>query len=376
MRGLILSCAMVVLAPMPAAASATAAADAAQSDAFLRGYIEAWLLGVHGVGPAEVAVDVDGGVVTLSGSVDSPEVIDRIIAAVASFGEVREVVNRLEVAVPGGRRRRWYSWWRWSRPAPGRKSVRFPVGELFTPPLADQKQPRFHTTWQRYRLEFGHFNIGSVGFGENFGLVRWPREREGDGWQVGISGAVFAIFNLDASSNDLLNADYIVGFPVTYRSGAWSARARLYHQSSHLGDEFLLNPQPGPPVERLNLSYEALELLASRERRGFRVYGGGTRILMSDTPLGRSRAQAGIDYRGSPLGWRTARVVAGVDLQAWSETDWDRDWSVKTGLLFRSPYGDARSLEILLEYYSGHIPHGQFYNLSVEYFGLGLAYAF
>jgi Protein of unknown function (DUF1207)/BON domain len=377
-------------APQPAAAAAESPADAA-----LRGYIEGWLEFAHGLGRDRVAVAVRDGVVTLSGTADTPEQIDRVLATVAGFEGVIEVRSELVVpapgeeeaggaragdggapAAPGARPGRWTTWLQWLRPGPGRKSVRFPVGDLFTPPIADQKQPRFHTTYQRYHVSYGTFDIASVGFGENFGLVRWPRQREGDGWQLGISGAVFAIFNLDSPSLDLLNADYIVGFPLSFRSGDWSARLRLFHQSSHLGDEFLLNPQPGPPVTRINLSYEAVELLGSRERRGLRLYGGGVRIFASDTSLGRNRVQAGIEYRGAPLGWRTARWVTGVDLEAWSETDWDRDWSAKAGLLFRSPYGEARSLFLLLEYYNGHSPHGQFYNLKVEYFGLGLAYAF
>ncbi|HEU4400965.1 MAG TPA: DUF1207 domain-containing protein [Candidatus Polarisedimenticolia bacterium] len=363
----------------PATAGAPSGAEA---DAYLRGYVASWLATAHGLGTDRLTVEVADGTVILTGTADSPEQIDLIVATVASFAGVVRVVNRIEVApaaqagapvqAPG----RWRTWRAWLHPLAGRKSVRFPIGDLFTAPLADQKQPRFHTTYQRTRVGFGTFDIASVGFGENFGLVRWPRKREGDGWQVGISGAVFAIFNLDSGSKDLLNADYIVGFPISYRSGDWSARLRVFHQSSHLGDEFLLLPQPGPPVTRINLSYEALELLGSRERRGLRVYGGATRIFASDTPLGRRRLQAGVDFRGNPRHWRTARVIAGVDVEAWDETDWDRDWSFKGGLQFRSPYGDARSLQLLLEYYNGHSPHGQFFTLNIEYVGLGIAYAF
>jgi uncharacterized protein DUF1207/BON domain-containing protein len=370
-----------------------AAGGAIEADARLQGYIEAWLIHVHGIDSRQVRVAVEDGVVTLSGTLESPEKIDLIYATVGSFEGVVSVVNRLEVGTtapstapqgeaaepPGATQGRWRSWRWWRQPPPGRKTVRFPVGDLFAGPLADQKQPRFHTTWQRWDTRAGHFNIGSVGFGENFGLVRWPRGREGDGWQVGISGAVFAIFNLDAASSDLLNADYIVGFPISYRSKEWSARMRLFHQSSHLGDEFLLmtqDQQPVPPATRINLSYEALELLGSWERRGLRAYGGGTRILSIEPDLERDRAQVGLEYRGNLLGWRTARAVAGLDVQAWDQSGWDRDKSFKAGFMFRSPYGDARSLQVLLEYYEGHAPHGQFFDVVVEYFALGIAYAF
>jgi hypothetical protein len=363
-----------LLSLLLAAAPGAALAD----DATLAGYVTAWLAHVHRLGPDRVQVSVERGVVTLSGTADSPEQIDRILASVAAFEGVAEVVSRLRSTGPAGvaRAGRWRTWMEWLEPPAGRKTIPFPVGDLFTGPLADPKQPRFHSTYQHYHLSFGAFNIASVGFGETFGLLRWPREREGDGWQLGLGGAVFAIFNLDASSKDLLNADYVIGMPWSYRSGEWSGRLRYYHQSSHLGDEFLLEPQAGPPVTRINLSYEALEILGSWERRGLRVYGGGSRIVSTDTPLARDRTQVGVEYRGAPTRWRTARIVAGFDVQSWDETGWDRDKSFKAGLQFRSPYGGARSLQVLLEYYEGHLPHGQFYPRVVESIGFGIAYPF
>lgn len=360
-------------------APALLAAHAGGEDDYLRGYIVSWLENSLPRDGSRVAVEVTDGIVTLIGTVGSPEEIDRIVAAVGSFKGVARVVNRLEVEGRSGRRR-WRTWIEWLQPRPGHRSVRFPAGDLFSGPLADQKQPRFHTTWQRWHTPSGEFDIASVGFGENFGLVRWPRGHEGDGWQVGIGGAVFAIFNLDSPSLDLLNADYYVGFPISYRSGDWSARLRLFHQSSHLGDEFLLQPQdqqPVPQAQRINLSYEAAEVLGSYERQGARLYFGGARIVTIDpAALGRNRLQAGVEYRGNPVHWRTSRIIAGIDVEAWNETGWERDKSLKAGLMFRSPYGDARSLQILLEYYDGHAPHGQFFKVEVEYFGIGIAYAF
>lgn len=359
--------------------ASTRQAASASGDDYLRGYIDSWIASNATAAASRVTVKVEAGVVTLTGTIDSPEEIDRIVTAVGSLEGVVRVVNRLDVE-KGADRPRWRTWIEWLRPPPGRRTVRFPAGDLFAGPLADQKQPRFHTTWQSWRSDSGRFHIASVGFGENFGLVRWPRGHEGDGWQVGISGAVFAVFNLDSSSIDLLNADYYAGFPISYRSGAWSGRLRLFHQSSHLGDEFLLqlqDTQPVPQAARINLSYEAAELLGSYDREGARIYFGGTRIVTSEPrDLGRQRLQAGAEFRGNPVHWRTSRIIAGLDVQAWNETGWDRDVSFKAGLMFRSPYGDARSLQVLLEYYNGHAPHGQFFTVEVEYFGLGVAYAF
>jgi hypothetical protein len=91
-----------------------------------------------------------------------------------------------------------------------------------------------------------------------------------------VEGAVFAQFNLDTPSYDLINADYTIGIPATYRFGDNSLRFRIYHQSSHLGDEFL---QSVNPPKQVNLSYEAIELIYSRGWRRWRVYGGGEHLI-------------------------------------------------------------------------------------------------
>lgn len=62
---------------------------------------------------------------------------------------------------------------------------------------------------------------------------------------------------MDASSDDLLNSDYLVGFPLSFRFGKFTGRFWFFHQSSHLGDELLLS---GNAPERINLSIEAVDL--------------------------------------------------------------------------------------------------------------------
>jgi hypothetical protein len=100
-----------------------------------------------------------------------------------------------------------------------KETIRFPQGQLFYPPMANPKEPRTHVTYLRLNLPGDSINIGSVGFGDSFGLVRWPGWGGEDAWQLSISGAVLAQFNLDSSSMDLINADYIIGFPLSYRDG-------------------------------------------------------------------------------------------------------------------------------------------------------------
>lgn len=260
----------------------------------------------------------------------------------------------------------------------GQETILFPGGQLLYAPLASPIEPRSHVTRLRLNLDGDKINIGSVGFGDSFGLVRWPGWGNEDAWQLSISGAVLAQFNLDAYAQDLINADYIIGIPLSYRNGPWSARARLFHQSSHLGDEFLLLPQrPELKQTRIELSYETIELLGAWGWEGLQLTAGPSIILHTVTPLDRYSVQGGIDYIGrKPVYTPTIRLFASVLYHSWEETNWNPDFSAKAGINIRSPYTEKRAIQIFGEYYNGNLPFGQFYKLQAEYYGAGVNISF
>ncbi|MDD5022125.1 MAG: DUF1207 domain-containing protein [Endomicrobiaceae bacterium] len=250
----------------------------------------------------------------------------------------------------------------------------FPIGDLFRPLLADPKQPQFFVSMYQFNSANVRYIQASVGFGETFGLYRFLGINEGDGIQFNLEGGLFAQFNMSTASHDLINADYTIGIPVTYRYGDNSIRLRIYHQSSHLGDELLLN---GDSPDRVNLSFEAVEFLYSREWHNLRVYGGGEYMLKKEPNELKQRAiHWGIEYRGTkPLIWN-GRLVSGADMKAFEEHNWGTDISIKTGLEFGQPNLGKRRLRVMIEWYGGFNPRGQFYIDKVEYYGLGVSLGF
>jgi hypothetical protein len=215
------------------------------------------------------------------------------------------------------------------------RTTPLPTTQLFAPLRADPKEPRFFVSALQVDSALRDTTLGAVGFGEHFGLVR--RETgNGEGWQLGIAGAVFAQFDLEAASSDLINADYVIGLPLTWRRGDWSGRLRLYHQSSHLGDEFLLSTQP----QRVNLSFEAIEAIVAYDFGNLRLYGGGETLFDRDpADLGQTLLHAGLDWRGREVAFRLgdlggARWVAGLDMKRWQQNDWAAQISAKAGLEF------------------------------------------
>ena len=251
--------------------------------------------------------------------------------------------------------------------------VPFPAGDPFRPLLADPKQPQFFVSLRRYDTAVDKLTIGAVGYGENFGLYRRQGARPGDGLQVGVGGALFAQFDMNAPSTDLINADYTIGLPITYRKGDWSGRLRIYHQSSHLGDEYLLRVEP----ERVNLSFESLEFLASHDWQRWRVYGGGELLLRREPEdLKRGGLHGGLEYHGKTMIAGFGRLVGGLDIKSWHQNDWNADTSLKFGVEFGRPDPGGRRFRIMAEGYKGHAPHGQFYDEKIAYGGIGLYLGF
>ena len=248
----------------------------------------------------------------------------------------------------------------------------FPVGDVFGPLVADPKEPRFFVSAVELKLdELGaeDTTAGLVGLGTSFGLYRWSGENEQDGWQLSFFGAAFSQFDLDAPSEDLINTDYQVGVPVTYKRGRFSARARLYHQSSHLGDEFLLS---GLAPDRLNLSIEIIDLLLAWNWDGLRGYaGGGYAIGVDPNDLERGLYHAGIDYRSLNGG-----IIGGVDVQWFEEVDWNSGTSVMIGYAFGRKHPVRRGVSLRLVGYDGVAPFGQFFTEDIEYYGAGLYFEF
>src|SRR5438067_2170127 len=248
----------------------------------------------------------------------------------------------------------------------------FPGGVLFKPLIADPRWPHFAATWQHYFDDRQLTDAAAVSFGESFAFYR---DRIGSAWwEVGLHAGVFSIFDLDAQSFDLVNTDYLVGIPLTLRYEDFTAMFRVFHQSSHLGDEFLLRTR----TKRINLSYESIDLKLSYMIAGVvRLYAGGGYLFDQDpSSLDPLSVQYGIELT-SPWPSRESRwrPIAAVDVQQREENGWSTDVSARAGIEIDGVLL-TRKLQILLEYFSGHSPNGQFYKDKVQYLGIGTHFHF
>ncbi|CAE6727761.1 MAG: DUF1207 domain-containing protein [Nitrospira sp.] len=242
-----------------------------------------------------------------------------------------------------------------------------PRGLLVEPLHADPRWPHFGAAY--HALSSGR-EFASA-FGESFAVYRNAAPFKGE-WELGIQAGVFGVFDTERRSIDLINADYTIGVVASYRADRLSGFVRIRHQSSHLGDEFILN---NPQVMRVNLSYEEIDLKLSYDLTSWmRWYGGvGTLVRKDPRTLGRETTQAGVELK-SPwlLAGGTIRPVAYADFQANARANWAVSRSIMAGLQFENARIGDRKLQVLGEYFSGPSPDGQLFSKRVEWVGLGV----
>lgn len=246
-----------------------------------------------------------------------------------------------------------------------------PHGFLFSPLHADPRWPHFGASYREFTQGLNLSRVFAANFGETFSIYRNKAPFDGE-WDFGVQAGVFSIFDVSTASIDLVNADYRVGFLSSYRTGGFSALLRVLHQSSHLGDEFILS---NPQVVRVNLSYEEIDAKLSYELfTWLRMYGGGGFIVnRQPRDLGRGTTQWGVELTSTRtfLGGRI-RPVGYADFQCNERTNWKIRQSVLAGIQFENARIGDRQVQLLAEYYTGPSPDGQFYAQSVNWYGVGV----
>ncbi len=264
---------------------------------------------------------------------------------------------------------------------------------LFQPLVADPRQPMYSAALRVYDKVAGHI-AGAVSLGDDFPIFRW---RDVFWWhgdlQIGIEAGVWAVFSysgIKKNSNgdvcEMLNADYFAGIPLTYAFDRWSFRMRLYHISSHLGDEFMVNHPKyccGDDHRRKNPSFEAIDFFTSYQFSShLRGYFGPGVVVHSDNsfkikPL---YVEYGVELRifGRKLYYHRlyGTPFFAMHLENWQQHHWDLGFTCKLGYEISKLQGVGRKVRLYVDYHNGYSCEGQFFNERVKYGEAGFSWGF
>ncbi len=255
----------------------------------------------------------------------------------------------------------------------------FPVDDIFLPLLGDPKQPRSELSLQQQTISRDEHRLVGVFFlGDTFGLARydWATRdpKPHTSIQASLEGmAVPQVGYAGKIRGNLLYVDFFLGSVVTFTHDRWSLRGRYYHQSSHVGDEYLRN---NPGFRSINLSYEAAEFIGSYDTGIWRTYGGvGVRTHIRPSDIKRNDAHLGLELRSPHRFFYIGRFIAGYDLKMHEVNDFLPDHSVVIGTEFGDTDNNRRRFKIIFQYFHGHNFYGEFFRQHFVMMSLGLRFS-
>lgn len=246
--------------------------------------------------------------------------------------------------------------------------------QLFHRLLADPRQPQ--TTLRTYRL--GGKNLADVGLGNTWGLARGRRpSKDAEDWifQLNVAGMGYSRFLLHSLVNEFQTIDFFLNFPLEIRHGKFSAVVMIFHESSHLGDDYIRRTRD----TGFRYSVEGFRSVASYELHPrLRVYAGATAVFHGVPSEQRGALQYGFEVRSSDLG-RGKRhecwVYLAQDFKNYGRSGWNLN--SKTDLGFRAglPKG-PRALRTHVGYFGGRSEYGQLHKNREHYWDFGISFDF
>lgn len=221
----------------------------------------------------------------------------------------------------------------------------------------------------RGESQFGGEREAEVALGENFPILSLrggPRPIA-----LGFGSQVYARFSLRDARSALISHDWVVGVNTTAELGRWDLTLQLYHESSHLGDEY----GDRFATRRLDWSREVLGGWAGYTTGPWRFAGSLSYALLDALGLPRAGAAAAIDFKGRAFAGTPGeglRPIVGVYFAGDAATAWRVSTSVRGGVSLRT--GTTREIGVAIIAHDGLSTQRQFFREPSRYLGMELRF--
>lgn len=239
--------------------------------------------------------------------------------------------------------------------------------------LADPRQVQTRATI--YRI--GGKPLADVGLGHTWPLARWRPSDGESAWvfQANLEGMGYSRFLLSGGINEFQTIDFFANLPLEARWGPFSTQAMLFHESSHLGDDYIrrtgdIGFRYSVEGVRARVSWEPVFHV--------RLYAGGMRLVHSIPDDQRGEVQGGLELRSADLRWQgmdECWFYAAEDVKSYGRVHWNVNSQTELGFRLGLPKV-VRALRVHAGYFTGHSEYGQFFHRKEHFFDFGLSFDF
>jgi hypothetical protein len=220
-------------------------------------------------------------------------------------------------------------------------------------------------TTRQGESSFGDEREAEVVIGENLPLIaikRGPRPVV-----LGLGTQVYGRFSLNDSKTALISVDWVAGLNTTALLGNMAVTMQVYHESSHLGDEYGDRFQ----AERIDWSREVIAGWITYAAGQWKLTGGTSYVLYDGLGLPRAGAAIGLDWGAGRHRFLTRPLepIIGLYTEGSAATDWRLSTSAKLGVAVRGK-GGGRSIGLALIAHDGLSTQRQFFRQESRYLGV------
>jgi hypothetical protein len=217
---------------------------------------------------------------------------------------------------------------------------------------------------RRGESSFGEEREAEAIIGENLPLIAFKRGTRPI--VLGLGTQVYGRFSLSDSKTALISLDWVAGLNTTAVLGNMAVTMQLYHESSHLGDEYGDRFQ----AQRLDWSREVIAGWVTYGAGQWKLTGGASYVLYDGLDLPRAGAAVGLDWGAGRHRYLTRpfEPILGLYTEGSAATGWRLSTSAKLGVAIRGKNG-ARSVGLALIGHDGLSTQRQFFRRESRYLG-------
>jgi len=195
-------------------------------------------------------------------------------------------------------------------------------------------------------------------------------------WELGMEFSIYSQFSIvdagEAYMGGLQNADYRISSVFHYQHNLQTLfRVSLFHQSSHLGDDYIIRNFIVSPTLRTQ-NYEQLDITLLKRVAGWNLYGTAGYNVSPNTVRKRRMLQLGGQWSHQLANHPGLAFLAGLDMKIYEHNDYIANTRIATGIEFAR--ATPTPVKLLLSYYQGHLPYSTLEYQKVRLMGLSLIF--
>ncbi|MCF7825083.1 MAG: DUF1207 domain-containing protein [Candidatus Marinimicrobia bacterium] len=195
-------------------------------------------------------------------------------------------------------------------------------------------------------------------------------------WELGMEFSIFSQFSIvdagEAYMGGLQNADYRISSIFHYQHNPHTLyRVSLFHQSSHLGDDYIIRNFIVSPTLRTQ-NYEQLDFTLLKRISGWNLYGTAGYNVSPNTVRKRLMLQCGGMWSHQLANHPGLAFLAGLDMKIYEHNVFIPNTRIAAGIEFART--TSTPVKLLLSYYQGHLPYSTLEYQKVRLMGLSLLF--